>query len=267
MQIRPQKIPFSLGSFLQRSFAPVQKQLAGFFSEIRLAYFRNIVRRNGFRTDRSLANYESLLGEEFSATIRALDQSGHWMDLGCGDARAAENIQSQRNVASIPWMSLFTYVWKSYPCFLAPDKVMLFSGRFFEDIPHDEFVTAILSHGFVDVASDVLGVMSYTTDPVLVLRHVLDVLAADGAYYVFVKYWQYQNETVEIDGEDELFWPYLIEELGLKIFAKHHESGCILKIQRSDKKIEWPELELLRTDRHLPPTRHFRLKKKTPLKT
>lgn len=175
----------------------------------------HLIERNFFETRRTFEKYVELFPEEFSAALSRLDEQGHWLDAGSGEAFAVQDFFKPVPLEAEKFIKdMQRSVWKAREIHVNPDQVRvveellksrepskrprvtavtysmerndpqlerlkIHKGRFFEDIPSSEIKP-------VDIITDLFGVASYSGRVDEVLRRYHQVLKPGGKAFIFL---------------------------------------------------------------------------------
>lgn len=180
-----------------------------------LAKLNQLIDQHFFETRRDFYKYQEHFPQSFLSSLERLDGSSHWIDSGSGEAFAIEDflkpqvmdpvramdnaepnyrrparvVLDRKEIESIstklnskginekPGITGVTFKMER-PAPAIP-KLKIKQGRFFEDIPADEFTPA-------DLITDLYGVASYSPRVDEVLRRYHMLLKPGGQAYVFV---------------------------------------------------------------------------------
>jgi len=174
-----------------------------------------LIERNFFETRRTFEKYVELFPDQFFEKLSSLDDSGHWLDAGSGEAFAVEDFLKPAPLRAEPFLKeMQSSIWKPREIKVDPEKIRklaqtlserglsqrpkvtavsfsmerkgptiegleIKTGRFFEDIPTSEFKP-------VDLITDLFGVASYSPRIDEVLRNYHRVLKKGGQVYLFI---------------------------------------------------------------------------------
>lgn len=238
---------------------------------------------NQFDKGRTLGEYLDRLGPEFAAALKALGSGQHWVDLGAGEAFAAEQYlrsrghepftqslkRAQGNLLTPSQpdarellgrhyefkanVTAISYVTEREDLPTHFDKFQLLRGQLFEHIPAgriDRF----------DLASDLYGVAAYTAHPDLYFEKALARMKDDGSLFVFTNFKDSVgtlDNTVfhTLDGKELRFSDWVRRLPGLEVTTL--EDALRIRI-RARAEIRIPRVMLERTDDRTPPRRVFR---------
>lgn len=279
--------------------------------------------RNFFETRRDFEHYAQLLPQSFLDRITKLKKMDHWLDAGSGEGIAIEDFF--RDVVFNPNQLLMDSGysgWKprsiemdpeairraaadlnhkdfsekpsvtgvSFRMFRLPpqnSKLTIKTGRFFEEIPLEEFQKT-------DLISDVYGVASYTSNLHEVLTRYHHILKMGGRAYLFIgdhvevpshigyskperigaEGWDapFANSKVRtLDGEEIslLEWLNKISGFQVSIESRRIEQrpkggfapGAVLRstivLEKSSDEFRAPKIKLMHADDGKPPIRNF----------
>lgn len=280
-----------------------------------LERLNNLIDRNFFETRRDFQHYAQLLPQSFLDRLSSLKPSDHWLDAGSGEMFALEDffqtmvfnpnqllldsgpnygkartIQMDPNAIRLAADALNhkDYLDKpkvtgvSYRMFRpAPNNPHLSvkTGRFFEDIPIEEFAQT-------DLITDVYGVASYTPKLWEVLSRYHKILKPGGKAYIFIGDYVESSDPSELAGWDAPFaqsrvrlpdgsqitlldWVKKISGFRVSIESRRVEQKArfgggktsvlrsTIVLDKSGDEFYAPELRLLNADDGKPPHRIF----------
>lgn len=236
----------------------------------------------GYVTDRSLLSYASALLPEFDAELAALGPDGRWLDIGAGQGRAlldyygerydamhAEGRERRGNKAQGVAISIEdrrSPEWQQVAARLEPGKIRYLHGRRLREYSPEEL-------GRFDLATDVYGGFSYTSDLSRFMENILALLKTGGSFHTLLinvqpEQWSgraeaaFQTEIFAADGRP------------LKICAWLRSIGCVevscaadprsetpierYRIRKTCDTVRVPALEALQFTPGTPPARQFR---------
>lgn len=217
---------------------------------------------NTFTTNRGLNDYADAF-KDLKSTLKKLNGNQHWIDLGSGDGKAIYDFyfsfEGRAKTTGVVLVEPEFSVRKHLP----QQSYSHFSGRFFEDIPLEEFEKA-------DVITDYYGVLSYTKDFSGALAKILALLKPNGTLYIFNGYNVGHHKLTQIRTSSGLYGiaDFLKQVEGLKVSTfkepiKNSSWGLQfgIKIIRQKNYVEGnlPPLRLLKFEDSNPPVRIFGL--------
>ena len=270
---------------------------------------------NSFETRRDFQHYVQMLPQSFLDRLATLKAGDHWLDAGSGEGFAVEDffrtivlnpnqllldsgpnwgkarkIQMDPNAIKEAALALnykdYTDKPKvtavAYKMFRpAPENPNLTVkiGRFFEDIPVEEFPRT-------DLISDVFGVASYSPKLLEVLRHYHRILKPGGRAYIFMGDYVEPSETGDFQGWDAPFaqsrvklptgsqitlleWMKKISGFQISLESRRvdqkprYRNGIssllrsTIVLEKSAEEFHAPPLQLLNADEGKPPLRVF----------
>jgi SAM-dependent methyltransferase len=168
----------------------------------------DLIHAGGYGTTRTLFDYRSYLGPRFFDDLSALGPSGHWVDLGVGEARATRSylglidevcpdisdpflrkaVQRQYDLvrklidrplhlkAQVTGIDYRTS--QEFPRITLNGKFRVLEGRYFHEIPLAEI-------GEADLISDLYGTFAFSHNPDVVLARALSLLKPGGRLHLF----------------------------------------------------------------------------------
>lgn len=154
-------------------------------TENRMGYLaaHEALERHQFPIHRGLEDYKKLLGSEFKKNVDTLKSPMLWMDAGAGEGFAQKDFLGSRDGSVVmnpcPQMVAVTYKYENKTKYRGNSCFRLMVGKKFEEYKWS-------NHRKVDLLTDVMGVLSYTTDPAFVLNNYLELLRSTGEIYVFM---------------------------------------------------------------------------------
>lgn len=217
------------------------------------------MQRNSFTVHRDLAAYESDFGFLFRQRVGNLRRGQHWLDVGAGDGNAQLDYLRERSSDAARVTAIaYRRGWESrlYNSKLGRGENRFISGRMVEAISNQEI-------GQADLITDVFGALSYTNDPVLVLRKYLELLKPDG-HLMFVG----MMSKVKVGEKEILFTDWLAQQKGIEVkvlkettvldYTPMHpdpEKYHAVEVRVTDlaAALQLPKLKTLRTTDALPP--------------
>ena len=230
---------------------------------------------NQFKVNRSLTDYLEDLDPQFAKRLEEATDKSHWLDLGAGEAYAIDAYFGNSEFRSIhpeaiahpseqkaikqliekfqmkPYAkkakaTAITYQLNRTDVKKLPKKMQILSKRFFEDIPNEEI-------GAFDIATDVVGIASYTTDPSKYFSKVVQLMKNDGTYFSLLSE---RGEVRTASGNKNFIeWIQSIKGLSVKVVDEYGLSK--ITIRRKNASVEIPVLQFISTDSGIPPTRVF----------
>jgi len=180
-----------------------------------LAKLDRLIQSNTFEVRRDIYHYTELFPQTFIEQLASLKKEDHWIDAGSGegfavedlmnktvldspsllqqmepsfrkprrvrvDSRALEAVANKINghdISEKPQVTAVAVKMERPPP--QKEKLQFKTGRYFEDIPNEEF-----SPG--DMITDLYGVMSYSPKVDEVLRKYHRILKMNGRAYIFI---------------------------------------------------------------------------------
>jgi hypothetical protein len=208
------------------------------------AELRENVALNKFITNRDLFDYIEELHPDFKKSLDRLGEQSHWIDLGAGKVKAQiEFMKSLPRSAGKPYLTAVAFKidrWFGVPKFNG--KLEVHEGLF-EKHPTEQWRKA-------DLITDVMGVLSYTTDLSTALQKTFDLLKVNGELYISTSAYATQ---IGVHGNKLKFREYLGTIPGLKVEAKWGE----IKVTKTRESITIPPMKLIRIKDEMPPLRLF----------
>lgn len=175
----------------------------------------HLIERNFFETRRTFEKYVELFPDEFSDALSRLDETGHWLDAGSGEAFAVQDFFRAVPLDAEAFIKdMQRSVWKAREVRVNPEQIRsvgellasrepskrpqvtaisfsmersdpglerlkIQTGRFFEQIPSSEIKP-------VDIITDLFGVASYSPRIDEVLKKYHQVLKPGGKAFIFL---------------------------------------------------------------------------------
>lgn len=218
-----------------------------------------IVETNEFRVSRPLfhpdggTSYVSSLPDGFLDALSALNETGHWVDVGAGSARAA--LEYLANAARFPRSARVTAIVVRRPEWTAPQGEPVLSSRFryldgrtIQSIPASEI-------GQADLVTDVYGALTYAPDLIEALRSELNLLRVGGSLFATgLASTRFIADSSLNAGRIAEFADLLQRfSRGLRVEG----TAQLLHIVRERETFELPELELVEFKSDSPPDRVY----------
>lgn len=161
---------------------------------VTLSQLNHLIKRNRFQTRRDLAGYANYFPDSFLKQLGTLGKNGHWIDAGSGEGEAVKNFfdaellksyeddylfrpLSLRASEDKPQVTAVSYNMESDTPHQS--KLHFKVGKYFEQIPTDEFAKA-------DLITDLYGVASYSPRFDQVLSKYHEILKPGGKAYIFL---------------------------------------------------------------------------------
>lgn len=173
-----------------------------------------VIKKNQFVTGRGMKNYSVIFGPLFDKGLELLNSGHHFMDSGAGEGKViSDYYKKEKNKA--PRMTAISYAMKenSQIFFQSTSGVKALTGEYFENIPKEKLTE---NFGPVHLLVDLFGVMSYTSDPSLVLNTYLEILDSQGAIFLYMGQ-AFDNKVRMADEKEIPFKDWLMSQPGLEV--------------------------------------------------
>ena len=288
-----------------------------------LAKLDRLIQSNTFEVRRDIYHYTELFPQTFIEQLASLEKEDHWIDAGSGEGFAVEDLANKtvldspsllqqmeptfrkprrvkvnsealraaadklngKDTSEKPQITAVTVKMERTPPQM--EKVKFKTGRYFEDIPNEEF-----SPG--DMITDLYGVMSYSPKVDKVLRKYHRILKMNGRAYIFIgdyvpasrvnsffrvlqvgeSGWDApfaKSQVKRKDGSTVTLLDWVLSLKGFKASVQHREveaaswghasTGPILRstlvLEKVTRDFDIPNLRLVHTTEGKPPVRTF----------
>jgi len=201
---------------------------------------------NKFITNRDLTDYLHDLHPEFQKALERLGADSHWIDMGAGKVKAQiEFMKSLPKPSEKPYVTAVAFKidrWFKVPTFNG--KLEVHEGLF-ETHSTEQWRKA-------DLITDVMGVLSYTTDISTALQKTFDLLKVHGELYISTS--AYATQFI-VQGQKIKFDEYLATIPGLNVEGKWGQ----IKVTIEREGIVVPPMKLVRIKDEMPPIRLFEI--------
>lgn len=174
-----------------------------------------IIKNNDFSKKRSMDKYENVFGDSFKDHLKSLKEHHHVMDAGAGEGLALQDLH-EKGMGHGPRLTAITYIMEnehSREFFKRTPDTQVLTGEYFENIPREKLTE---NFGPVHLLVDLFGVMSYTSFPTRVLNTYLDILASDGAIFLYMGL-GFQNMVKGPNGKEMTFLGWLRRQTQLEV--------------------------------------------------
>ena len=222
------------------------------------------IKSNGFTLHRSLTkgrsnsdpSYFDAFGSGFKSNLLRLKKSDHWADMGTGDGNAIYEYKTIFNgkAKTTGVVVEKTKVFIQRELDLSSPSSVWLSGRYVEAIPTKEI-------GQADIITDYYGPMTYTLEPMSVLKKYVEMLKPGGSIYIRFGNGggtvYLPNRSENIYGKTLNLPDYLARLPGLKIRKVSH--GIEIIVDDKSQVENWPHLELSYLYPGRPPDRSFKV--------
>ncbi len=144
------------------------------------------VKNNDFNTERTWQEYNSeYFSNLLSKALKKLDGRGVWIDMGAGSARAQRTYYTQRKrTKSIPRLISVGYEYPDgYENFEAVLKA-LGNPKELSYVEGKQTLDSLSKFPKADVITDVMGIMTYHSNPVEVFKRYLEILRPGGTILI-----------------------------------------------------------------------------------
>jgi SAM-dependent methyltransferase len=237
-------------------------------------------------TDRALLSYASTLMPDFIRTLAELGPADRWLDIGAGQGRAVlayygerfdamhpegrERRGSKAQSVALSIEDRRTAEWHKVAAALEPGKISYLHGKRLR-----EYTPAEL--GRFQLASDVYGGFSYTSDLSLFMLRILELLETGGSFYTLLINVQPETAAGRSAKSTAAFQTEILAGDGtpVKICAWLRQIGCAevscdtdprsetpierYRIRKTCDKVSVPVLEPVHFAPGTPPARQFRV--------
>jgi SAM-dependent methyltransferase len=200
---------------------------------------------------RGFATVSQLLGHRFEKQLAEMGPDDTWIDVGTGQGGAPLGFLRERADLKprVVGVDLHGDAAK------AAEKI---PGGRFTVLEGD--VTKLALPQKVGLITDVMGAMSYTDRPDLVMRAYADALRPGGRLMMILGFHE-TNTVLDKDGRSsEMLADYLGRVPGFEVESMVPLNvGTVVNLRRTDAKAVIPSLEMLHAEDHGPPHRVFRV--------